>query len=72
MLVLIRSGWTVILISVAQHSLKVKLISSLVIHCHVDDIHKRSVDKTAGDTELVVDPNAYTCLTVNNDIPLII
>ena len=34
-----------IVISVAQHSLKVKLTSGLVIHRNFDQIRKRSIDE---------------------------
>ena len=54
-------------ISVAQRSLKVKLISGLVIHRHFDQIHKRTVDKIPEDRELVTDSDAYTYFSVNND-----
>ena len=56
------------MISVAQHSPKVKLTSSSVIH-HFDLIHKRSVGEISKDTELVMDSDAYTNLPVNNDEP---
>ena len=58
-----------IVISVSQHSLKVKLTSGLVMNRRFDQICKRSVEKFVKDTVLVIDSDAYTYLPVNNDEP---
>ena len=58
-----------VVINVAQHSLKVKLTSGLVMNCHFDQICKRSVEQIPIYTELVMDSDAYTYLPVNNDEP---
>ena len=58
-----------VVISVAQRSIKIKLTSGLVIHCHFDQIRKRSIEEIPKDTELVTDSDAYAYLPVNNDEP---
>ena len=51
-------------ISVAQRSVKVKLTSGLVIHRHLDQIRKRTVEESpVPDT----DPDAYAYFPMNND-----
>ena len=72
MLVLVRNGCMAyiaiyIVITVAQHSLKVMLTSGLVIHCHFNQIDKRSVDKILRDTEFATDSNVYACLPLKNN-----
>ena len=38
-----------------------------MIHCHFDQIRKRSVDEIPEDKELATDSDAYTYFPVNND-----
>ena len=58
-----------VVISVAQHSLKVKLTSDFVIHHHFDQIRKRSIEEIPQNTELVTDSDVYAYFPVNNDKP---
>ena len=54
------------IISIAQRSVKVKLFNGLVIHRHLDQIRKRSVEET---TVPESNPDAYTYIPVNRDRP---
>ena len=58
-------------ISVAQCSVKVKLISGLVIHRHFDQVRKRTVDEPPVELASESDPEAYTYISVNSDEPVV-
>ena len=56
-----------IMLSVAQRSVKVKLISDLVIHRHFDQIRKRTVEEPTVEPASECDSEAYTYISVNSD-----
>ena len=57
-------------ISVAQRSVKVKLTSGLVVHCHFDQIRKRIADEPPVESVSESHPKAYTYISVNSDKPV--
>ena len=57
--------------SVAQRSVKVKLASGLVIHCHFNQACKRTVDKPPVESVSESDLEAYIYISVNSDEPVV-